>query len=691
MAETENTIANIIIEPSDFSRPSAPGKKPLFQPSLAKISILILFALLLTVALFMLNARAVKFEFDPIETQFKILSGYPTYQLGGRFLMLQGDYDIHAVAEGYYPLESTVSLTEAPDQDYSFSLGKLPGIVEIIALHDGTNIPDAEVFVHQELVGKTPVTLNEVDAGSRDIFVTHPRYLPAQTMITVAGKRQFQSEQITLQPAWAVISIKSRPDQAAIYIDDELVGTTPMVVEVIGGERTLQLRKTGYKVFESLLEIVAQEHQELDPVILKKSDGKLNIVSNPAGVNVTISGRYHGQTPLSVALAPAEGYQLVATRAGYQKYTRSLSVNPDEDLSLNFSLKPITGLVKLTVTPPGATLFVDNRALGDANQTLELNAHAHKLRVELAGYASYETKVIPQPGLPQQLNIIMLTEEAARVSLIPQQITTGLGDTLRFIIPETFSMGAGRREPGRRSNEIEKTVKLTRSFYLGEQEISNRSFKAFDPSHDSGLLGRALLSEADRPVVNLSWEDAVKFSNWLSQKDGLPTAYELSNGHWRLKSPVTIGYRLPTEAEWAWTARYASGNQPSRFPWGDNMPPPTGAGNYADVSAANMVPYSIKGYNDRFRGPAPSGTYAANELGIFDLTGNVSEWINDYYSVEPHRKTLVDPQGPAQGDYYVIRGSNYTHGRFSELRWTFRDYGSEPRPDVGFRIARFAE
>lgn len=687
MAEPENTI----IEPSDFSRPSAPGKKPLFQPSPAKVSILVLFAVLFTVALFMFNARAVKFEFDPIETKFEILSGYPTYQLGERFLMLQGDYDIRAVAEGYYPLESTVSLTEEPDQDYSFSLIKLPGIVEIIALHEGTEVPGAEVFVDQVLVGETTLTINEVEAGSRDIFVNHPRYLPTQTVITVAGKRQFQSEQVTLQPAWADISINSMPGDAEIYIDDELVGTTPMILEVIEGERTLKLRKTGYKVFESLLEVIAQKHQELDRVILEKADGKLNIVSNPAGVNVTISGHYYGQTPLSVALAPAENYQLVATRAGYQKHTRSLSVSPDEDLSLNLSLKPIVGLVKLTVTPPGASLFVDNRPLGDANQTLELNARAHELRIELAGYASYETKVIPQPGLPQQLNIVMLTEEAARVSSIPQQITTGLGDTLRFVIPETFAMGAGRREPGRRSNEVEKNVQLTRSFYLGEQEISNRSFKQFDPGHDSGLMGRALLSEEDRPVVNVSWEEAVSFTNWLSKKDGLPAAYEQKNGKWSLKSPVTIGYRLPTEAEWAWAARYASGKQPTRFPWGDNMPPTAGSGNYADVSAANMVPYSIKGYNDKYRGPAPSGTYASNELGIFDLAGNVSEWINDYYSVELHRKTLVDPLGPTQGDYYVIRGSNYTHGRFSELRWTFRDYGSDPRPDVGFRIARFVE
>jgi len=687
MAESEN----VIIDPSDFSRPSAPVRKPLFQPSPAKILLLILFAVLLTVVMFMFNARAVKFDFDPAEARFTILSGYPTYQLGERFLMLTGDYDIHVGADGYYPLVSSVSLTEEPDQDFSFSLKKLPGIVEIVAIHDGKEIQAAAVFVDQVLEGETSLIINEVEAGSRDIYINHPRYLPAQIEIDVAGKRLLQSEQVTLLPAWANISVNSLPDGAEIVIDNERVGTTPATVEVIQGERTLQLRKPGYKVFESLLKVTAQTSQELAPVVLEKASGKINIVSNPAGVYVTISGQYLGPTPLAVALAPAENYQLVATRAGYKNFTRALSISPDEDLSLSLSLEPIVGLIKVAVTPPGASLFVDNQAAGNANQTLELNARAHELRIELEGYASYVTKVIPQQGLPQQLNIVLLTEEAARVSSIPQQISTALGDTLRFIIPETFGMGAGRREPGRRSNEIEKNVELTRSFYLGEQEISNRSFKQFDPGHDSGLLGRALLSEEDRPVVNVSWEEAVRFSNWLSEKDGLPAAYALKDGQWRLRSPTTIGYRLPTEAEWAWAARYASGKKPTRFPWGDNMPPTPGAGNYADVSAANMVPYSIKGYNDNFRGPAPSGTYTSNELGIFDLAGNVSEWINDYYSVELHRVTLIDPLGPTQGDYYVIRGSNYTHGRFSELRWTFRDYGSDPRPDVGFRIARFVE
>ena len=252
-------------------------------------------------------------------------------------------------------------------------------------------------------------------------------------------------------------------------------------------------------------------------------------------------------------------------------------------------------------------------------------------------------------------------------------------------------MGASRREPGRRSNEITKTVELTRPYYLGTTEVSNKQFKLFDRSHDSGILGRALLSDADRPVVNVSWDDAMAFCNWLSEKSGLPLAYERINGVWQAVKPMNTGFRLPTEAEWVWASRYASGPTPTRFPWGDAMPPVDVHGNYADESANSMVPYTIKSYNDTFRGPSPVDHFAPNELGIHDLAGNVAEWLHDYYSVKTPKEKLIDPMGPDQGDYHVIRGSSYKHGRFSELRWTYRDYGIEPRPDVGFRIARLLE
>ena len=111
--------------------------------------------------------------------------------------------------------------------------------------------------------------------------------------------------------------------------------------------------------------------------------------------------------------------------------------------------------------------------------------------------------------------------------------------------------------------------------------------------------------------------------------------------------------------------------------------------NYADLTADRMVPYIIADYNDTYRGPAPVASFDPNDYGIYDLAGNVSEWIHDNYSIAIPGETLTDPIGPDSSSHRVIRGANYTHGRFSELRWTYRDFGREPRPDVGFRVARY--
>jgi formylglycine-generating enzyme required for sulfatase activity len=75
-------------------------------------------------------------------------------------------------------------------------------------------------------------------------------------------------------------------------------------------------------------------------------------------------------------------------------------------------------------------------------------------------------------------------------------------------------------------------------------------------------------------------------------------------------------------------------------------------------------------------------------LGIFDLAGNVAEWMHDRFGTARSPATAVDWTGPSQGNIYVIRGSSFLSGSFSELRWAHRDSGSEGRQDVGFRLAR---
>lgn len=685
--QLEASGSNIAIEATPFTRvDSGPSKKKLVLKPVP-IGISLLFVLLSLSALFMFTAKAVRFNVSPLPEQLEITKGFFTYRLGERFLMLSGNYAIAAQLTGYQNLRESILVGDDADQNFTFEMRKLPGILTINSNPDVA----AEVFIDQVSVGVAPLKLDEIEPGLHDISLRSKRYLPYETEITIEGKRQEQQLDVQLEPAWAEITFNSLPPAATVFIDEIESGTTSVLIEILEGRHQLRIKKPGYKIWESELVVIHGEHQQLPQISLIKSDGKVAFNTNPPGVNITIDKRYQGQTPLSVTLAPGKSYQVLLSKAGYQQIKRTIQVKPEEDVSLDLTLKPIVGVIRLRVQPSGGELFVDGKSVGNPSQQLSLTASRHELKIVKDGYATHLVTVMPQPGLSQQLMITLQTEDEAKIAAIPQTIKTYSNQLLKLVLPGDLKMGAGRRERGRRSNEIQKDVVLTRAYYIGVNEVTNKQFKTFNVGHDSGVFGRSLLNEGDRPVVNISWDEAVRYCNWLSEKDGLSVAYKQSSGKWQLIFPATTGYRLPTEAEWAWAARYAAGPNPLRFPWGNAMPPPKGSGNYADESATGMVPYHIVGYNDSFRGPAPVGTYDANPLGLYDLAGNVSEWLNDYYSVELERKQLIDPLGPDSGDYYVIRGSNYANGRFSELRWTFRDYGREPRRDVGFRIARYVE
>jgi len=258
-------------------------------------------------------------------------------------------------------------------------------------------------------------------------------------------------------------------------------------------------------------------------------------------------------------------------------------------------------------------------------------------------------------------------------------------------------MGASRREPGRQANEVVREVELNRPFYLAVHEVTNEQFRRFNPEHISGNFREKSLDGEEQPVVNVTWQQAALFCNWLSERAGLPQAYTVNEGKVIGFNPASNGYRLPTEAEWAWAARtegkYSGLKQQLKYAWGRQLPPGSGAANIADRMAAYYVGRVLEDYDDGYEVSAPVGSFAVNSLGLHDLGGNVAEWVNDYYGTRFSRMGQIEnnPVGPAEGQYRVIRGPSWAHGTVSQLRLSHRDFNDKPRNDVGFRVARYVE
>jgi formylglycine-generating enzyme required for sulfatase activity len=268
---------------------------------------------------------------------------------------------------------------------------------------------------------------------------------------------------------------------------------------------------------------------------------------------------------------------------------------------------------------------------------------------------------------------------------------TKVGQDLRLVPAGTYTMGSARREAGRRANESQRPVELKRRFYVATREVTNAEYRLFRPEHRSGYVMQTTLELDRQPVVNVSWQEAAAYCNWLSSQDGLTPAYEMKNGAFVAVVPATNGYRLPTEAEWEWIARRDGGGL-RKYPWGDALPVPTGAGNYGDRSAQALLPTVLTSYDDGYAATAPVGSFAANPSGYFDLGGNVAEWTHDLYTVQPRSETAaVDPAAAGEGAMHVIRGSSWKSSSVTELRLAYRDYGDGRRNDLGFRIARYAQ
>ena len=672
---------------AEFKPLTGAGSKRSLPISSGMLSLIVLAGVGIIIMMYLFVARAVVFQTVPPETQISV-SGL-SFNIGDNYLLLSGDYDITATADGYYPLIESITVGDAASQDVSVQLLPLPGNLAVIS-----DLEDIQVTIDDQPIGTVPGIIKAISPGIRKMVFSKYRYFPLQQEVAIEGRDRTQSVDISLRPAWGAMQLTSEPTAAQVYIDDRLVGQTPLSTEVLETGSRLKLVLAGYKTYQQEILVKAGTSVTHPPIKLIVADGLLQLSSTPSGASITVNNEFVGSTPMTLAMAPFKQHRLAFFLEGYLKTTTAATLKPEKTTVLAVDLVPNIGSIALTISPKGARVLVDNHYQGDGDRTLSLTAKPHRLSIEKSGYQTKSLSVTPRPGHEQALSIKLLTLQEAYWASRPPAIQSSVGSPLVLFRPrQSFTMGAPRRQPGRRANEVERRVSLDRPFYLGTREISNAEYRSWKSSHSSSALQGQTLDRDRQPVAGLTWEDAALYCNWLSRREGLPLFYRMENGVVNGFNWDAHGYRLPTEAEWAWAARVDIDGSSQTLPWVNGLYPPTDVvDNYADRSASRLIPFTIASYNDLTPASAVVGSFKPNGKGLYNMSGNVSEWVNDFYDVRPNRgEPSADPTGPITGAAHVIRGASWALGSRTELRLSYREAGTDKRLDVGFRIARYVD
>ncbi len=389
-------------------------------------------------------------------------------------------------------------------------------------------------------------------------------------------------------------------------------------------------------------------------MVLEMETGTLTVVATPVEAKIYVDDAYAGTGSVNVQVSVGAEHRCRVECQDYIKVEKTVSFAKNEEKTLTVELVPNFGYITVKSEPSGAELYIDDKKAGTTPYLARrISRGQHRVEVRKRGYEPYadvvtininETTRIEDVKLEASNEVVSIPQQQEQYS--PQQeygggfsnqtiTVNGVSFEMVYVEGGSFNMGA-TTEQGSEAESDEKPVhSVTLSdYYIGRCEVTQELWEAVMGSNPSYFKG------AQKPVESVSWNDCQEFVS-------------------RLNSLTGRTFRLPTEAEWEYAAR--GGNKSLHYKY-------SGSGNIGNVAWY---------FDNSGSSTHAVGTRTANELGIYDMSGNVREWCSDWYG-DYSAGAQTNPQGPSSGSRRVLRGGSW----FSDAGCCQVSYRSATIPDI---------
>ena len=582
--------------------------------------------------------------------------------------MSEGSKRLSVKLEGYLPLEASFedygikALEGKTTYVITISGASVARQIEAPRIKTGWIILESEpsgasVYINNEFVGNTPLNNYKQTYGTYQYRLESPNYHPATGTIELNAGRFEQ--RIALKPAFGSISVKANVTGARILLDGKPTGknSPATLTEIPSGSHTITLQLDKYAPQQQ--NVVVEDGQTADVTVSLDARFARITINSIDGAEIYSNGKLLGRNRISEDMM--EGYYDLEVRLNHHKSaTKQIQVIAGQSQDITLNPIPKYGSLDVTSTPHDAEVSIDGKPYGKTPLTVnQLLEGEHHVALSLEGYAKETRDIKLDEKESSTINVILSKErttvksnviaQAESVPKIQNVKTFTFKDIeIRMIRVEggAFTMGATPEQSNDANSNERPTHRVTLStYYIGEIEVTQELWQAVMGSNPSRFIG------LKRPVERVSWDDCQAFIR-------------------RLNILTDNRFRLPTEAEWEFAARGGNNSRGNR---------------YAGSNTISEVAWYDDNSNSETHDVAQKNH---NELGLYDMSGNVLEWCQDKYDDRYRGGSETNPIGPIHGMYNVLRGGCWSFGA-ERCRVSYRHSATNNYRNnlIGFRLA----